>query len=169
MALDICPYIGLGIPLCGLSNFCVMFLGVPPVISTLGNPQGKYFLGGEVKGLHFAKKPPIWEPPKSIKAGAPTVFSLAHPDNTESLFPHLRCGWIIIRICARNGYTNPFQQAYGRSKKVCATHGVIFRQGFEHFSPKQPIWEPPKSIKAGAPTVFSFAHLGNTESLFPHL
>ena len=91
---DICPYIGLGIPLCGLSNLCVMFLGVPPVISTLGIPQGTYFGGGEVKSLHLAKKPPIWEPPKSTKAGAPTVFLPAHLGNTESLFPHLRCGWI---------------------------------------------------------------------------
>ena len=36
---NICPYIGLEIPLRGLSNSCVMFLGVPPVISTLGNPR----------------------------------------------------------------------------------------------------------------------------------
>ena len=44
---------------------------------------------GKVQGLHFARKPSIWEPPKSTKAGAPSVFSLAHLDNTESLFPHL--------------------------------------------------------------------------------
>ena len=45
----------------------------------LGEPPGKIrFLFGEMKGLHFPQKPPIWEPPKSTKAGAPTVFSLAH-------------------------------------------------------------------------------------------
>ena len=46
---------------------CVMFLGVPPVISTLGNPQGKYFLFRRGDGPSTRKKQtPIWEPPKSI-------------------------------------------------------------------------------------------------------
>ena len=89
MVSDICPYIGLGIPLCGLSNFCVMFLGVPPVISTLGSPQGKYFLGGEVTGLHLDNKTTNLGATQIHFHPSPTVFSLAHLGNTESLFPHL--------------------------------------------------------------------------------
>ena len=85
---NICPYIGVEIPLRGHSNFTVMFLCLLPVISTLGIPQGNTFFRRD-DGPHFARKPPIWEPPKSTKAGAPTVFSLAHPGNTQSLFPHL--------------------------------------------------------------------------------
>ena len=89
MSPNICPYIGLEIPLHGDSNFTVMFLCPPPVTSTLGIPQGNTFFFRRDDGPHFARKPPMWEPPKSTKAGAPTVFSLARPGNTQSLFPHL--------------------------------------------------------------------------------
>jgi hypothetical protein len=59
MTSNICPYIGLEIPLCGLSIFCVMFLGVSPVSSTLGNPQRKYNLFARRRAFTSPKNPPI--------------------------------------------------------------------------------------------------------------
>ena len=44
-SLNLCPYIGLEITLRVHSNSCVMFLCVPPVISTLATPRGILFLG----------------------------------------------------------------------------------------------------------------------------
>ena len=51
MSPNICPYIGLEIPLRGDSNFTVMFLCPPPVTSTLGIPQGNTFVFGEMTVL----------------------------------------------------------------------------------------------------------------------
>ena len=48
---NVCPYIGLEIPLHGHSNSTAMFLCLPPVSSTLGIPQGNTFFFGEMTVL----------------------------------------------------------------------------------------------------------------------
>ena len=78
MGLNICLYIGLEIPLCGLSYFCAMFLGVSGVTSTMGNTREEYVCFGEVRVFT--------SPQKATNLGAtqihfhpsPTVFTLAH-------------------------------------------------------------------------------------------
>ena len=59
MSLNRCPYFALKIPLCGLSNFCVMFLCVSRVFPPWGTPGRSIFFLGEVRvftSLHLAPK-----------------------------------------------------------------------------------------------------------------
>ena len=59
MSLNRCPDFALKIPLCGLSNFCVMFLCVSRVFPPWGTPGRNISFLGEVRvftSLHLAPK-----------------------------------------------------------------------------------------------------------------
>ena len=116
MSPNICPYIGLEIPLRGDSNFTVMFLRLPPVISTLGIPQGNTFFWRRDDGPHFARKPSIWEPSKSTKAGA-QLYSHSLTQATLNRYSRIydAGGLWWLAIASRV----PVNQ-------VCATRSVLF-------------------------------------------